>query len=186
MSKTNTPIQSLEKQLRKRFPYAEISLDVPRSVKGTWFLDVEQDEHLVLIQWQKDHGFGVSCSSQHAYGERPDEVYQDDEAALARTISLLLSKSYTAPPAAVRLRELRKERGVSQIELAAMLAVQQGAVSKLERRHDMLLSTVRQVVRSMGGTLQIIAKFPDGMQRVLEFGDENADDKSDETKLASP
>lgn len=181
MSKNTTAIQLLEQQLRTRFPHAHIELDEPAAKNGMWFLDVKHDDHLVIIQWNVDHGFGISCSPVHAYGERPDEVYTNEEAAFARTVSLLLSKSYTAPPESVRLRELRKLRGVSQVELAALLSIQQGAVSKLERRQDMLLSTVRQVVRSMGGTLQLIAKFPDGMERALEFEDieETADDNTE-------
>lgn len=179
MSKKNTTIQSLEKHLRKRFPDAHIELDEPSSKEGIWYLDVREDGHLVLIQWSKGQPFGISCSPNHAYGERPDEVYDNEEAAFARVVSLILSKSYTAPPETVRLRDLRKQRGVSQMELAAMLAIQQGGVSKLERRNDLLLSTVRHVVRSMGGTLELIAKFPDGMERALQFGDENADEKAE-------
>ena len=50
-----------------------------------------------------------------------------------------------------------------------MLDVRQAAVSKLERRSDVLVSSIREVIRSMGGELRIIAKFPDGMERALEF-----------------
>jgi transcriptional regulator with XRE-family HTH domain len=59
------------------------------------------------------------------------------------------------------LAELREARRRSQAELAKRLGVQQSAVSRMERRTDMYLSTLRIIVEAMGGTLEIIAQFPD-------------------------
>ncbi len=59
------------------------------------------------------------------------------------------------------LAELREVRRRSQAELAKKLGVQQAAISKLERRADMYLSTLRNLIEAMGGTLEIIAQFPD-------------------------
>lgn len=169
-----TPLASLEKQLRERFSDACISIDAPSHQNATWFLDVNQDGHIVHIQWQQDRGFGISCSPEHTYGEGADEVYRDVEAVYARTVSLLLSKSYTSPPETVRLGELRRERHVSQVQLASLLDIHQAAVSKLEQRSDMHISTVRDAVNAMGGTLSLVVKFPDGMMRTLGFADDRA------------
>ena len=59
------------------------------------------------------------------------------------------------------LAELREARRRSQAELAKELGVQQSAVSRIERRTDMYLSTLSNVVAAMGGRLEIIAQFPD-------------------------
>jgi len=59
------------------------------------------------------------------------------------------------------LRELRDARQRSQVEIAKKLGIKQAAVSKLERRADMYLSTLRRLVEAMGGSLEIIARFPD-------------------------
>ncbi len=59
------------------------------------------------------------------------------------------------------LAQLRQARQRSQAELARKLGVQQSAISKLERRTDMYLSTLSSIVEAMGGTLEIIARFPD-------------------------
>jgi DNA-binding XRE family transcriptional regulator len=61
----------------------------------------------------------------------------------------------------VRLKQLRERWGISQQELAKILNVSQPAVSKLEDRPDVMLSTLRQYVESLGGNLEIIATFPD-------------------------
>jgi hypothetical protein len=45
--------------------------------------------------------------------------------------------------------------------MAAALGVRQDTISRLEKRSDMLLSTMRQYVESMGGQLELVAKFPD-------------------------
>jgi DNA-binding XRE family transcriptional regulator len=166
-----TPIESLEKQLRKRFPNATLSLDKPTRRSGTWYIDLTWKEHSVLIQWRENLGFGISSSESQHYGEGADEVYHDLEAAYSRVVSLVLSQSYTSPPYPVRLKELRKERGLSQAELAAILNKQQGEVSKIERRNDVLVSTLHEYVCSIGGTLQLTARFADGQVRTIQLVD---------------
>jgi DNA-binding XRE family transcriptional regulator len=60
------------------------------------------------------------------------------------------------------LTELRKARLMTQARLAELLQVNQGAISKMEKRSDMYLSTLRSYVEAMGGNLDIRAVFPDG------------------------
>jgi transcriptional regulator with XRE-family HTH domain len=62
----------------------------------------------------------------------------------------------------MQLRELRRSRNVTQVELAKAMGVDQTAVSKLERRSDMYLSTVYEYVRALGGKLKLVASFPEG------------------------
>lgn len=69
------------------------------------------------------------------------------------------------------LRELRRARGLSQETLAATLKVRQASISKLERRTDMYISTLRAHIEAMGGELEIIARFPEGEVRISNFGD---------------
>jgi hypothetical protein len=51
---------------------------------------------------------------------------------------------------------------------AVALGVGQEAISRLEKRSDMLLSTLRHYVESMGGTLKLVAQFPNRPPVVLE------------------
>jgi DNA-binding transcriptional regulator YiaG len=67
------------------------------------------------------------------------------------------------------LQELRRARELSQATLAEALETDQGNISKLEQRTDMYISTLRRYVEAMGGTLEIVAKFPDGAVRVTQF-----------------
>jgi DNA-binding transcriptional regulator YiaG len=59
------------------------------------------------------------------------------------------------------LRALRQALGQTQAKVAADLGVGQHTVSRYEQRTDMLLSTLQQYVKAMGGKLSLIAEFPD-------------------------
>lgn len=69
------------------------------------------------------------------------------------------------------LQELREARQTTQVELAKTLKVNQAAVSKLERRTDMYISTLRAYVEAMGGRLEVIARFNEGAVRIGQFED---------------
>lgn len=77
-----------------------------------------------------------------------------------------LAKKYLAE---LPLDELRVARNLSQENLAQVLGVKQNAVSKLERRTDMYVSSLRNVIRAMGGDLRIEAVFPDGVVLIDQF-----------------
>src|SRR5882672_5737694 len=59
------------------------------------------------------------------------------------------------------LRELRHARKLTQVRMAKKLGITQDSVSRLEKRSDLLLSTLRKTVEAMGGNLSLIAEFPD-------------------------
>src|ERR1035441_8152216 len=59
------------------------------------------------------------------------------------------------------LEELRSAKQLTQADMAEMLGVPQSSVSRIERRADMYLSTLRNYLHAMGGALQIQAVFPD-------------------------
>jgi transcriptional regulator with XRE-family HTH domain len=67
------------------------------------------------------------------------------------------------------LDELREARDMTQQHLARILKVNQAAVSKMERRTDMYVSTLQDFVRAMGGELKITASFPEGTVEIRQF-----------------
>jgi transcriptional regulator with XRE-family HTH domain len=67
------------------------------------------------------------------------------------------------------LRQVREARERSQAAVAEKLYINQAAVSKLERRTDMYLSTLRGYIEAMGGKLEIIARFPGQAVRITQF-----------------
>lgn len=75
------------------------------------------------------------------------------------------------------IHELRRARQFSQEQLAELLEVKQGSVSKLERRADLYVSTLRRYIEAMGGDLELRANFPDGSVSISNFSD-IGDDKA--------
>ncbi len=65
------------------------------------------------------------------------------------------------------LRELRHARKLTQVKMAKTLGVTQDSISRLEKRSDLLLSTLRKTVVAMGGKLSLVAEFPDRAPVVL-------------------
>ena len=70
------------------------------------------------------------------------------------------------------LRQLRKAHGRTQKKLATALKISQDGVSRLEKRSDLLLSTLRSYVEAMGGKLTLVAEFP-GSKPVAVAGFDN-------------
>ena len=72
------------------------------------------------------------------------------------------------------LRQLRKARKLTQQKLAKTLHIGQEGVSRLEKRSDLLISTLRGYIKAMGGSLSLVGEFPDSDAVVLSAisGDE--------------
>jgi DNA-binding transcriptional regulator YiaG len=105
-----------------------------------------------------------------------------EEKAMARNFNELRAKMDPERRAAVEKRvqealkampldDLRTARDLTQAQLAQVLNVSQGAVSKVERRTDMYISTLRSYITAMGGDLQIRAVFPEGVVLINQFED---------------
>jgi len=77
------------------------------------------------------------------------------------------------------LRELRKARKLTQTRVAKALGITQDSVSRLEKRSDLLLSTLRKTIKAMGGDVRIVAQFPDRAPVVLsQLSEEHPQRKS--------
>ncbi len=70
------------------------------------------------------------------------------------------------------LRRLREARALTQSTIAELLDMDQSEVSRLERRSDMLLSTLKRFVQATGGELHVVVQYPDGGPVELFVGDE--------------
>ena len=82
---------------------------------------------------------------------------------IARRTDVLIAEEMT-------MRELRKARQITQVQMAKALGVKQEQVSRSEKRADMHLSTLQRTVKAMGGELILTAQFPDGAPvRIIGF-----------------
>ncbi len=59
------------------------------------------------------------------------------------------------------LQDLRRAHHLTQERMAELLGIGQNSVSRLEKRSNLLLSTLRSYIAAMGGQLRLIVQFPD-------------------------
>ena len=69
------------------------------------------------------------------------------------------------------LSELRQACQQSQADLAKHLQVEQPAIAQMERRTAMYVSNLRRFIAGLGGTLEIVAHFPEGSVRITNFSE---------------
>jgi len=75
------------------------------------------------------------------------------------------------------LEELRSARNITQTHLDPLLRITQASVSKMEKRTDMYVSTLRSLAQAMGGELEIRTIFPDGIVKIDQFSTLNTTEK---------
>ena len=66
------------------------------------------------------------------------------------------------------LRDIRKSRALTQEQVAKRLGGKQVYVSRLESRSDVKVSTLREYVRALGGELQLMVTFPEGVKTSIK------------------
>ena len=69
------------------------------------------------------------------------------------------------------MHELRRAKQLSQEQMAEEIESKQGSVSKLERRTDLYISTLRRYIEAMGGNLELRANFPEGSVSISSLGE---------------
>ncbi len=84
--------------------------------------------------------------------------------------------------AEINLREMRRLRKLTQVRLSKKLKIGQEGVSRIEKRTDLYLSTLRSYVEGVGGKLSLMVEFPDRPPVILAGLGENSGDHKSKTK----
>jgi len=74
----------------------------------------------------------------------------------------------------LHLSQLRKARGLTQETMAELLGVSQAEVSKMERRTELYVGTLRKFIEAMNGELVLAARFADGVEIPIRLSEEDA------------
>jgi transcriptional regulator with XRE-family HTH domain len=67
------------------------------------------------------------------------------------------------------LSEIRRAQGLTQVEVAKAMGVEQASVSKIEHQTDLYISTLRKFIKACGGDLRIVVDFPQGSVALDQF-----------------
>lgn len=100
-------------------------------------------------------------NGRHSFSELTKDFTPERRQRIAEIKSELLAK--------MPLHELRRARALTQRDMAKMLKVNQAAVSKLEQRADVYVSSLRSYIEAVGGKLKIVAEFPEGEVAITNF-----------------
>ena len=100
-------------------------------------------------------------SGRHPFTELTKEFSPERRARIDTMKAELLAE--------VPLHQLRQALKLTQHDLAERLQVKQPAVAKLEQRTDMYVSSLRGYIEAAGGTLRIVAAFPEGEVAISTF-----------------
>jgi transcriptional regulator with XRE-family HTH domain len=76
----------------------------------------------------------------------------------------------------MNLKDLRKSRGVTQVQLAEAMGTTQGQISRIEKQGNVTLSTLRTFVEGLGGRLELMVTFPDGTMIALRLPEDAQSD----------
>lgn len=137
---------------------AAVEIDRPADPDGEWWLDISYKDFRCSVAWRRGRGFGIFVS-QPGYNDQPDEVYRSVDLVLIRLQQLLGHWQKSSRLVPLSLAEIRHLRETPQTSLAAALDVNQAAVSRMERRDDMKLSSLQSYVGAMGGRVEIRVHF---------------------------
>lgn len=96
--------------------------------------------------------------------EYMEDFTPEERAMVAARAAELIEEELT-------LRDLRHAQHLTQERMAALMGVEQENVSRLERRADLLLSTLSSYVAAMGGKLRLVAEFPNRRPVTVALGD---------------
>ena len=67
------------------------------------------------------------------------------------------------------IAKLRKDRELTQKELAEIMEIRQSAISQIENQEDVLVKTLERYIQALGGELELRAKFPDRVVSLSQF-----------------
>lgn len=140
-------------------PGVVVTVDVPEHPDGVTWIDVSKQGFEVTIEHRPNQGFGLHLEDSDSFGGGANEVYREVDTCAYRIQQLLSNHFLKEEHSYLSLRELREIIGMTQRQLAENLGQQQSAISKLEGRNDILISSLFSWVHGLGGQLDIRARF---------------------------
>ncbi|MGC2855469.1 hypothetical protein ACM64Y_08340 [Novispirillum sp. DQ9] len=157
-------IARLAALLADSHPGSRLEVDAPDDPQGEWWLDVTIGAFSTAIAWRPALGFGL-YGEDDAYGTGPEEIYRTPDMVAAR-LGQILAHWRRQEDTRLTLKDARALSGASQVAVAHRLSINQGAVSRLESRNDVKISSLAAYVSALGGELELRVKF-DGFSAPL-------------------
>lgn len=153
-----TNIEHLKHLLSKSLPSMHVQVEEPEHTGGSHWVDVIFGKKRHTLQYRPGKGFGLFHEDAE-YGEGPAEIYRTPERAAQRLLQLVADGNSNA--GCMGLKDIRELYGQSQVTLAKKAGVKQPAISRVEKRGELKLSTLAATIKALGGKLEVRAHFKD-------------------------
>lgn len=147
-------LTNIQNRIATISPEASTALDLSETKLGSSWLDIRTKNHSLSIEHRPSLGYGLHLQPNDSFGSGPSEIYRDIKSLLKR-ISMLLNEERLE----IKLKEIRELLGKTQEDLLALSGKRQPAISKLESRADMRLSSLINFIKALGGSLEIKVHF---------------------------
>lgn len=118
-------VSNLADRIRAAFPLARVDIDPPLHEGGRFHIDIRLGDRLVVVEWGKQTGFGVSLVIDAALDGGPDFRLANVDGAFG-IVKLLLSEAQDA--------DFGRELGSWAAEASDALRYEDLAVTERERR----------------------------------------------------
>ncbi len=102
-------------------------------------------------------------SGRHSFNKLKDTLSAQSKVRVQNKLVVLRHE--------MALSDVRKAMSLTQADVAGTLHIKQAALSRLENRTDMYISSLRKYIAVLGGELDIVARFPDGDVHIQNFHD---------------
>lgn len=99
------------------------------------------------------------------------QTWAEIKAQLKPETRTLIGVEATRLSEELHLAQLRKARGLTQEAVAELLGVSQAEVSKMERRSELYIGTLKKFVEAMNGELVLAARFADGVEVPIKLAE---------------
>ncbi|WP_013321048.1 helix-turn-helix transcriptional regulator [Gloeothece verrucosa] len=102
-------------------------------------------------------------SGHHKFSQLTKDFSEERQAEINQKTAYLKT--------AIAIQELRQALQLSQPELANKLNIQEPAITSMEKQTEIYINHLRQVIESIGGELEIVARFPEGEIKINNFSE---------------
>lgn len=147
----NTTLDQFLHAVHARIPDLRTEVDPGLQPSAPSWVDLMKGEKKATIEYRPKLGFGLYPLATAGYGTGPREVYR----ALAPLLTRIEKYFAASKSDLLSLRDVRELCSVTQEQLATITGKNQSAISKLESREDLLMTTLVEFVEALGGTVDI-------------------------------
>lgn len=148
-------INEIIKQIAKILPGVTITYEEPANPDGLFWIDIKSNDQWITVQYSSSENyFGLFLPDNECPFSKPNEIHRNFDLLLSR-----LQMIFIEDQVEIHLKQIRELLGKTQMDLSMISGQKQSSISKMENRNDLKLSSLKNFIGILGGSLEIVAHF---------------------------